>query len=238
MAAAELRRNYHQELDEIRTDLIRIGQIVIEAIPRATSAVLDGDLESAEYVIMADDEVDARSLDVEERAMQILALQQPMAGDLRSLVAALKLAGEIERSADLVVNICKGARRLYGHTLSPRLRGIISSMGERAQYLFSTAIDAYAEGDVTMAAALDDMDDMLDRLQAELIQAIFDTYGASGHDLQAAVQLAMLARFYERIGDHAVNIGERVRYQITGWLPEHAGAAKYRARQADLKPTT
>jgi phosphate transport system protein len=231
MSGAELRRNYHHELDEIRTDLIRIGQFVIEAIPRATAAVLDGDLEAAEYVIMGDDEIDARALDIEDRAIQILALQQPMAGDLRALVSALKMAAEIERSADLVVNICKGARRLYGHELSPRLRGVISSMGERAQHLFSTAIDAYADGDVAVAAALDDMDDMLDRLQSELIQAIFDTYGSSGSNLQAAVQLAMLARFYERIGDHAVNIGERVRYQVTGWLPEHAGAAKYRARQ-------
>jgi phosphate transport system protein len=238
MSGAELRRNYHHELDEIRTELIRIGQAVIEAIPRATAAVLDGDLEAAEYVIMGDDEIDARALDIEDRAIQILALQQPMAGDLRALVSALKMAAEIERSADLVVNICKGARRLHGHELSPRLRGVISSMGERAQHLFSTAIDAYAEGDVAVAAALDDMDDMLDRLQSELIQAIFDTYGSSGTNLQAAVQLAMLARFYERIGDHAVNIGERVRYQVTGWLPEHAGAAKYRARQVADKPTT
>jgi phosphate transport system protein len=238
MSGAELRRNYHQELDEIRVDIIRIGQAVIEAIPRATAAVLDGDLEAADYVISSDDEVDARSIDLEERIVQMLALQQPMAGDLRALVAALKLTAEIERSFDLVVNICKGSRRLHGHRLTPRLRGVISSMSERAQSLFSTAIDAYADGDVAKASALDDMDDMLDSLQTEMIQAVFDTYGSDGNDLQAAVQLAMLARFYERVGDHAVNIGERVRYQITGWLPEHAGAAKYRAREAAAKPTT
>jgi phosphate transport system protein len=238
MSGAELRRNYHQELDEIRVDIIRIGQAVIEAIPRATAAVLDGDLEAADYVISSDDEVDARSIDLEERIVQMLALQQPMAGDLRALVAALKLTAEIERSFDLVVNICKGSRRLHGHRLTPRLRGVISSMSERAQSLFSTAIDAYADGDVAKASALDDMDDMLDSLQTEMIQAVFDTYGSDRNDLQAAVQLAMLARFYERVGDHAVNIGERVRYQITGWLPEHAGAAKYRAREAAAKPTT
>jgi phosphate transport system protein len=238
MPGAELRRNYHHELDEIRVELIRIGQAVIEAIPRATAAVLDGDLEAADYVISSDDEIDARAIDIEERIVRMLALQQPMAGDLRALVAALKLTAEIERSFDLVVNICKGSRRLHGHRLTPRLRGVISSMSERAQSLFSTAIDAYADGDVSKASALDDMDDMLDSLQTEMIQAVFDTYGSTGNDLQAAVQLAMLARFYERIGDHAVNIGERVRYQITGWLPEHAGAAKYRAREAAEKPTT
>jgi phosphate transport system protein len=238
MSGAELRRNYHHELDEIRLDLIRIGQAVIEAIPRATSAVLDGDLEAAEYVISSDDEIDARSIDLEERIVRMLALQQPMAGDLRSLVAALKLTAEIERSFDLVVNICKGSRRLHGHQLAPRLRGVISSMSERAQSLFSNAIDAFADGDVSKAAALDDMDDMLDSLQTEMIQAVFDTYGSAENDLQAAVQLAMLARFYERIGDHAVNIGERVRFQITGWLPEHAGAAKFRAREATAKPAT
>ncbi len=97
----ELRRSYHIELDDVRADIVRLGQSVIEAIPRATNVLLDSDLEGADYLIQADDELDARSIDLEERCYKLLALQQPMAGDLRSLVAALKLIGEIERSADL-----------------------------------------------------------------------------------------------------------------------------------------
>jgi phosphate transport system protein len=229
----ELRRSFHAELDDVKADIVRLGQSVIEAIPRATNVLLDSDLEGADYLIQADDELDARSIDLEERCFKLLALQQPMAGDLRGVVAALKLIGEIERSADLVANICKGSRRIYGHPLDPKIRGVVSRMAEQAQNLFSLAIDSYAESDVAVASALDDMDDMLDRLQVELIQTIFESHNAGRIDLQVAVQLAVVARFYERIGDHAVNIGDRVRYIVTGWLPEHAGAAKFRARHAE-----
>jgi phosphate transport system protein len=202
---------------------------VIEAIPRATAILLEQDLEGADYLIAADDEVDARSLDLEERCFQVLALQAPVAVDLRAMIAGLKIIAEIERSADLAVNICKATRRIYGHELDPRLRGLIAKMGEQAQVLYRAAVDAYAQRDAAKAAALDDMDSLLDGLQRDFYQAIFESHAAGKTDLQVAVQLAMIGRFYERIGDHAVNIAERVLYLVTGWLPEHAGAARYRA---------
>jgi phosphate transport system protein len=223
----ELRKGFHSQLDDVKADIVQLGQSVINAIPRATNVLLDGDLEGADLLIQADDELDARSIDLEERCYQLLALQQPMAGDLRGIVGALRLVGEIERSGDLLANICKGSRRIYGHSLDPKLRGIISRMAEQASQLFTVAIDSYAGSDVALAAALDDMDDLLDRLQTELIQAIFECHAAGSIDLQVAVQLAVIARFYERIGDHAVNIGERVRFIVTGWLPEHAGAESF-----------
>ncbi len=235
--ATELRKNYHQELDKVRNELVRLAASVTESIPRATQILLDQDLEGAEYVILGDDEIDARTLDVEEECYQILALQAPVAGELRAIVAAIKLCGEIERSADLVVNICKAARRIYGHELDPKLRGIIGKMGEQAQQLYREAIDAYVELDAAKAGAIDDMDSYLDALQKQFVQAIFESHAAGRIDLQVAVQLAVVARFYERIGDHAVNIGERVRYMVTGWLPEHSGAARYKARMAgDITP--
>ena len=95
------------------------------------------------------------------------------------------------------------------------------------------AVDSYVEDDAAKAAAIDDMDSLLDGLQREFIQVIFESHAAGRIDLQVAVQLAVVARFYERIGDHAVNIGERVRYMVTGWLPEHDGAARYRAQRGD-----
>ena len=104
-------------------------------------------------------------------------------------------------------------------------------MSEEATRLFRLAIDAYVEGNASLAAALDDMDDGLDLLHKEYIQAIFESHHAGFIDLQAAVQLALIGRFYERIGDHAVNIGVRVEYMVTGWLPEHTGAARLHARQ-------
>ncbi len=142
-----------------------------------------------------------------------------MAGDLRAIITAIKLVGEIERSGDLVVNICKAARRLYGREFDPKLRGLMTRMSTEAQQLFRRALDAYVEGDAPLAAAMDDMDDILDQLHDDFIQAIFESHSSGRLDLQAAVQLAVVARFYERIGDHAVNIAERVHYMVTGGHP-------------------
>jgi hypothetical protein len=113
----ELRKGFHHELDEVRLSLARLAASVIEAIPRATNVLLSGDLEGAEYLILADDEIDSRSIALEDRCYQLLALQAPVAGDLRQLISILKMVGEIERSADLTVNIAKAARRIYGHSL-------------------------------------------------------------------------------------------------------------------------
>jgi phosphate transport system protein len=231
---SDLRTAYHHEVEEIRSQIVRLAGSVIEAIPRATNVLLDNDLEGADYLISSDDEIDARALDIEEECYRVMALQAPVAVDLRTLVAAVKIVAEIERSADLAVNICKASRRIYGHELDPRLRGLVTRMSEQARTLYTAAIDAYVEGDAAKAAAVDDMDSLLDGLQRDFIQAIFESHAAGRIDLQVAVQLAVVARFYERIGDHAVNIGERVRYIVTGWLPEHDGAARYRARRARL----
>ncbi len=229
----ELRKSYHHDLDEVRAEMVRVAASLIEAIPRATQVLLDQDLEGADYLIRGDDEIDARCLDIEERCFQILALQAPVAGDLRAIIAAIKMVAEIERSADLLVNICKAARRIYGQELNPKLRGLISRMGEQAKHLFSVAMDSYVENDAAKAAAIDEMDSLLDALQKQFVQVIFESHTAGTIDIQVAVQLAVVARFYERIGDHAVNVGERVRFLVTGWMPEHSGAARYRALHAD-----
>lgn len=224
----EARKAFHSDLDQIRERLARLTSSVIEEIPRATHVLLDGDLEGAEYVIRADDEIDARSVELEESAYRLIALQAPVASDLRALVAVAKIVGDVERSADLCVNICKAARRIYRHSLDPRLRGIIARMGEQAQLLYEAALESFVDQDEAKAAALDDMDSTLDSLQREMIRALVQCSSEGNLELETAVQLAMVARFYERIGDHAVNMGERVRYVINGWLPEHKGAARYR----------
>jgi phosphate transport system protein len=229
----ELRRGFHAQLDEVRAELARLAAMVIEGISRATLVLLDGDLEAANRLIEGDDEVDSRSIDLEERCYQLLALQAPVAGDLRQLVAIVKMVGEIERSADLTVNIAKASRRIYGHELDPKVRGLIARMGEQAHQLFTSALESFEESDAAKAAAIDDMDSFLDGLQRELVRRILETHADSEIDLQVAIQLAMVARFYERIGDHAVNIGERVRYLVDGWLPEHSGAARFKKRRDD-----
>jgi phosphate transport system protein len=228
----EQRKTFHQELDAIRDDIVRLAALVTEFIPRGTEVLLGNDLRGAQQLIEDDDALDELAVAIEDHCYHILALQQPMASDLRSIVTAIRLASELERSGDLMVNVAKGARRIYGAQFDPRLRGLIERMSEEAQRLFRLAIDAYVEHDASLAAALDDMDDQLDDLHKEYIQAIFEAHHAGKIDLEAAVQLALIGRYYERIGDHAVNIGTRVQYMVTGWLPEHGGAARARARAA------
>ncbi|MFY9481694.1 MAG: phosphate signaling complex protein PhoU [Ilumatobacteraceae bacterium] len=226
----ELRRTFHKEIEGIRQEVLVLGRSVIEAIPRATAVLLKSDLEGADYLLQADDEIDARAIDIEDKCFQELALQSPVAGDLRQLVSMIKIAGELERSADLAVNICKAARRIYGHKIDPDLADLIAKMSEQAQQLFISTMEAFADNDAAKAAAIDDMDSFLDGLHRRFIAEIFEIHAREAIDLQVAVQLAMVARFYERIGDHAVNVGERTRFIVTGWTPELKGAARYQAR--------
>ena len=225
-------RQFHQELDDLRDDVIRLAGMVSESLAKGTAALLASDLDAAEALIAGDDEIDELALEIEEHCFRLLALQNPLASDLRHIIAAIRMASEIERSGDLVTNTMKAARRLYGTPLDPRLRGLIEKMSEHVHRLFRLAIDAYADRNEGLAAALDDMDDDVDDLHAEYIRTIFEVHEGGGIPLQISVQLALVGRYYERIGDHAVNIGERVRYMVTGWLPEHTGAARLAARRA------
>lgn len=240
----ETRRSFHSQLDDIQRAITRLGAYVTEAVPLGTDALLGNDLQAAQKLIDHDDVLDELAVQIEERCYNILALQQPMASDLRLIITAIRLAAELERSGDLMVNVCKGARRIYPSDLPPNVRGLLQQMSEQATTLMRMAMDAYAEGDAGLAAAIDDMDDRLDKLHSDYIQAVL-TWGNEG-DIQHAVQLALIGRYYERIGDHAVNVGERVRYMVDGWLPEHAGAARVQARKPSwsddgddgLDPTT
>ena len=228
----EQRKSFHMELDEIREEIVHLAAMLGEFIPRGTEALLTNDMAGAQALIESDDEVDALTLRIEEHCYHVLALQQPMASDLRCIVTALWLTAEIERSADLMVNVAKGARRIYGAGLDARVRGLIERMAEEAARLYKLAIDAYVERNAGLASALDDIDDSLDDLHNDYIEAIFESHASNTVDLQQAVQLALIGRYYERIGDHAVNIGQRVEYMVTGWLPEHSGAARLQARSS------
>ena len=116
----DLRKGFHGELELIRSGITHLAASVIEAIPRATQVLLDNDLEGADYLLLADQDIDSRSLELEERCYQVLALQAPVASDLRQVMAAVKMISEIERSGDLCVNVCKAARRIYGAELDPQ----------------------------------------------------------------------------------------------------------------------
>jgi phosphate transport system protein len=227
----ETRKSFHHQLDEIKADIVQLAALVCEFITRGTEVLLSLDLRAAQALIEDDDRIDVLAVDIEERCYQLLALQQPMASDLRAIVTAIRLTSEIERSGDLMVNVAKGARRLYGMEHNAKLRGLIQQMSDEALLLMRLATDAYVDADDAKAAALDDLDDRLDTMHRHYIAAILEACRAEQITIEAAVQLALVGRYYERIGDHAVNVGERVRYMVTGWLPEHLGVARLAARK-------
>lgn len=224
----ETRFEFHAELEAIRAEIVDIARAVIDAIPVATSILLADDTERAQDLIQWDDEIDTRTLDLEERCVHVLALQAPVAIDLRLVLATNRIIAELERSADLLVNICRAALRISGHPLDDRLRSGIEAMSDQAAVVYRSAMDAFVAKDDATAAAIDSMDSTLDELHDQFIQRIFESNKSGRIDLHVAVQLAVVARFYERIGDHAVNIAERVRFMVTGWLPEHARAPRGR----------
>ncbi len=227
-----LRTGFQEQLDDLHQGIVEMAGLVSEAIPRGTEAFLSSDLTAAQALIEDDDLIDALSVELEEQCYRLLALQNPMASDLRAITAALWMNSEIERSGDLMTNIAKATRRIYGTEIDPRVRGLLVQMSEEAARLFRLSIDAYVERDVGLASALDDIDDRLDGLNIDTVKAIFESHDESALELQPAVQLALVCRYFERIGDHAVNIGERVRYMVDGWMPEHAGAARASTRRS------
>ena len=231
----EIRIEYHGELEELRSDLIRLGVMVSETIGLGTAALLDRDLHAAQVIIDGDDVIDDFCLGLEERCYRLLALQSPIAGELRFVLTSLRLISELERSADLIVNVCKSSRRIYDVEFGPQIRGLIEQMGVEATFLIRAAMDSYVDADTSLASALDDIDDRLDELQVAYVQAIFRSHSEMNLNLQGAVQMAMIGRYYERVGDHAVNIGERVMYMVTGWLPEKSGAARQRLRESEAQ---
>jgi len=221
--ANEARKSFQDALDELRIDVIRLAALTTEAIAAGTQAFLDADLAAAEQVIEKDDDIDDLTHSIEDSCYQLLARQQPMAIDLRIVVSVLRIVHELERSADLMVNVAKTTRRLYPHSLDPKLRGIIQRMGEQAGTQTRIALDAFADSDPSAALALADMDDTVDDLTKSLFRHILAGADAGSSDDEGnvlrAVQLALVGRHYERIADHAVTIGQRVGFMVTGEHP-------------------
>jgi phosphate transport system protein len=216
------RHGFQEALDELRSDVIRLAALVTEAIGAGTHALLDADLALVDHVIADDRQINGLNHHIELGAYRLLAMQQPTAGDLRAVLAVLRILHEIQLSADLMVTVAKAARRLYPQELPPRVRGILERMGDQAQVQMRAAVDAFADGDLALAAALPDMDDVMDDLQKDLFRAILTTDKPDKPDegiLQRAVQMALVGRYYERVADHAVQIGRWVAFMVTGELP-------------------
>ena len=214
MAVAEHRQAFQHELDAIETKVVELFAMVAEDLPQATEALLNGDTEVARALVERDQQIDALYPKIEDLADRELVLQAPVASDLRFLVSVLRVVPEIERSHDLVVSIARRAGYVRSEDLSPRGRGFIEQMGSVAASMWRQAVDCWRERDRSAAAALDEHDDEMDELYASLMAEL----GSGGMSLPVTMEMTLVARFYERLGDHAVNIARRVVY-LAGSAP-------------------
>ena len=205
---AEHRHEFHRELETIEANVIELFGMVAEDLPKATDALLTGNGEVVRMLTERDRVIDDLYPRIEALVDRELVLQAPLAADLRFLVSVLRVVPELERSHDLVVNIARRASYILSEDLSPRSRGLVEQMGRVASDMWRTAVDCWSQRDRSAAAALDDRDDEMDELFASLMAEL----GSGRMTLPVTMEMTLVARFYERLADHAVNIGRRVVY--------------------------
>ena len=193
-----------------------MATLVDDALTRSTKVLLDGDPDLARTVIAADDRVDAMLVSLTERCYELLVRQSPVASDLRLVVSVLSILSDLERTGDLCLRIVKLAPFQPLLASSPRTFDILSSMAEEAQQLFRTAMRAWATQDLRLAHTLESRDDALDAYYSRLLAEVLELEGPDAVPL--AVQTLSAGRALERIADHSVMIGERLRYMLTGNL--------------------
>ena len=210
-----MRDTYHDELDSISTSMVSMTNLVGSAMSRATTALLDADLQLAETVITADEHVDELYRDIEARAFDLMARQQPVASDLRVLVTSLRMVADLERMGDLALHVAKIARRRYPHSaVPPELRSTILEMGHAAEEIVAKAGSVIAGRDVALAAELERDDDVMDALHKRLFSVLLADSWDGG--VEAAIDITLAGRYYERFADHAVSVARRVVYLVTG----------------------
>lgn len=207
-----MRRTFQEELATIDTRVVQLFALVSESLAAATDTLLAGDRDSALAITERDAIIDALNHDIETVVERNLVLQAPVAGDLRFLVCVLRIVPELERSGDLAEHIATRAMRGLGAQLTPQVRGLVERMGRIGVEMWRAAADAYVERDGEAAARIDQLDDGLDDLHDQLVNALDD----EAMSRRVAIEMGLVARFYERLGDHAVHISERVRLLAGG----------------------
>jgi phosphate transport system protein len=204
----EHRQEFTRELEAIEAKVIELFAMVSEDLPGATHALLTGSHEVIEKLTEREQAIDALYVEIETMASREILLQAPVASDLRFLLSVLRIVPELERTHDLVMNIASRADHILGEDLTPRCRGLVERMGNLASSMWRQAVDSWYQRDRAAAGKLDERDDEMDQLYASLIAEL----AAGRMALPVTMEMTLVARFYERLGDHAVNIARRVAY--------------------------
>lgn len=210
-----MRNLYLTQLDGVHEDVLTLTRLVGDAVHQATLALLAGDQAVAEAVISGDDRIDGLRERIEERSFELLSLQNPVAGDLRMLVASLHMVGELERMGDLAAHVAKVARmRVPDRALPSDLAPVFAQMASVCELMIGRLEDLVADPRPDAARELAVVDDEMDRLRAETFRMLL--LGDWAHGVEPAVDVALLGRYYERIADHAVSVARRVVFLATG----------------------
>ncbi|WP_113705420.1 phosphate signaling complex protein PhoU [Nonomuraea lactucae] len=213
-----MRDAYHEELDSLTDKLVEMTRLVRSAISRATTALLDSDLQLSESVISRDEAVNALFSDIETTIMELMARQQPVAVDLRMVITALRMGTDLERMGDLAVHVAKVARlRHPDSAIPPEMRSTIVEMGQIAENLVTKAGSCVTTRDVDSALELQQDDDAMDKLHRRLFRNILSKDWP--HGVEPAIDITLIGRYYERYADHAVRVAEAVVYLVTGSRP-------------------
>ena len=218
-----MRQHYHQELADINDCLVEMANAVGSAMSKATTALLDADVALADLVITGDAAIDEARESIEERCFTLLARQQPVATDLRTITTAMRIVGDLERMGDLAVHVAKLARmRFPDHAIPQEVRPQFLEAGHVAERLITQTATVIAKLDVEAAARLESEDDLMDALHRQLFRELLSKDWP--HGIESAIDITLLGRYYERFADHAVSVARRVAFLVTGEREMHAAA--------------
>jgi phosphate transport system protein len=207
-----LRAAFHEALEDIELKVMRLFAMVSESLAAATDTFLAGDRALAREVVDRDQVIDELDADIQQLAERNLLLQAPVADELRFLLTVLRIVPELERSGDLAEHIASRAAEGLGNELSPKLRGIVQQMGTITSQMWRAAADAFVDRDPTAAERLNEVDEPLNALTRDL----YERLGSGEVGFASAVEMALVGRFYERLGDHAKHIARHIRYLAIG----------------------
>ncbi|MGH2788541.1 MAG: phosphate signaling complex protein PhoU [Actinomycetota bacterium] len=209
-----MRHAFTSELDQLKIQVELMGLRVEEAIKHATNVLLTGDVDVAEEVIAGDDDIDSMLVSVTERCYELLGRQGPVASDLRLIVSILRIVSDLERAGDLCLRIAKLAPKQYCIAANEETFMLLKNMAYEAMELFRNAVRSWATQDLGLARSLEQRDDSMDSHNERLMEAILRLQGPDA--VPIAVNTLLAGRALERIADHSVMIGERIRYLLTG----------------------
>jgi len=209
------RKSFHIELEELQKDILKLGGLVEQAIYKGVKSLSDMDINLAQEVIDSDDVIDCRELEIENKCLTLIARQQPMARDLRTIGTALKIITDLERMADLSTGIARVTKDLEGQVLIKPLVDV-PRMAQLAQHMVGESLQAFIHRDADKALEVIELDNQVDCLYRQIFRELLVLMMEDPKNITQATYLLLVARNLERIADHATNLGEWIIYMVTG----------------------